>query len=351
MRLVQATGDIDLIDATDAAGWHEALERVGVEGGYYSAGYHRLAQLNGDGTGALAVYREGPHVIALPMLWRVIPTTIDRCDITSVYGYAGPLHTDPLPPAEVLERFRSALRDELRSRGAVSLFTRLNPFRPEQRAVVEGLGHTIEMGPVVAIDLTQSEDDQRAAYGRSTRRAVRRAIAKGYEVLEDEAGIYLPDVVDLYLATMERAGADPRYRFGMEHFTRLFEDLGTSARLFVSLLGDTVLSGSIYLVEGAHVHAHLGATKRTPAAPSPMTLETDVVRQWAAAEGHHWLNLGGGLGSTADSLLTYKAGFSSTTLPFHTWQWVIDEDSYAQLCQQPGGGRDCSFFPAYRGPA
>ena len=58
------------------------------------------------------------------------------------------------------------------------------------------------------------------------------------------------------------------------------------------------------------------------------TFETDAVRCWASEHGYRWLNLGGGVGSGADSLLDYKLGFSSTTRPFHTWRWVVDQASY-----------------------
>ncbi|MPY95470.1 MAG: GNAT family N-acetyltransferase, partial [Acidimicrobiia bacterium] len=308
--------------------WADALDRVGLEGGYHSLGYHRLGQANGEGTPRLARYTEGAHVILLPFLMRPLDDCVPEAegwDATSVYGYAGPLTTTPTPPADVLERFRRALSAELRRAQVISLFTRLDPLQEEQRAVVDGLGAVAEMGPVVVIDLTQHEDAQHAGYGRSTRRHVRRGAAEGFTCVEDRGLVHLPVVVDLYLATMSRTGAAARYHHQLRYFERMMEELGGAARLFVCLRGDDVLSGSVYLVEGPHVHAHLGGSVRQPGTPSPGTFETDRVRRWASAQGHRWLNLGGGVGSRDDSLLEYKLGFSKTTLPFRTWRWVIDE--------------------------
>src|SRR5690606_2659758 len=160
------------------------------------------------------------------------------------------------------------------------------------------------------------------AYHRSTRRHVRRGAAAGYTCLLDADLAHLPVVVDLYLSTMRRTGAHSRYQYELGYFERLMAELGDAARLFVCCRDGEVLAGSVYLFGGGRFHAHRGGWVREPGAPSPATFETDAVRRWASEQGYRWLNLGGGVGSSADSLLDYKLAFSSTTRPFCTWRWI-----------------------------
>ena len=60
----------------------------------------------------------------------------------------------------------------------------------------------------------------------------------------------------------------------------------------------------------------------------------DTVRLWATERGARVLHLGGGVGSKADSLFQFKAGFSDRRHLFHIWRWIVQPDIYERLCRQ-----------------
>jgi hypothetical protein len=82
----------------------------------------------------------------------------------------------------------------------------------------------------------------------------------------------------------------------------------------------------------------------------------DYVRFWAKERGNKVFHLGGGVGSSKDSLYNFKAGFSKQRHPFLTLRLILDEEKYRYLgdCRakylkiQPEVLVKSNYFPAYR---
>ncbi|GEM_PF-441091 len=142
---------------------------------YFTAGYHLLWQRHGDGRACGAVLETDTGTVLYPFLLRPLepvlgPQWADRCDLSSAYGYGGPLvhsthrkaaettaPTTTLPPAERSEDLavshaaaadpdRRRLLAELRrrfagwcaERGVVSEFIRFHPLLQTERDMPPG---------------------------------------------------------------------------------------------------------------------------------------------------------------------------------------------------------------------
>ena len=69
----------------------------------------------------------------------------------------------------------------------------------------------------------------------------------------------------------------------------------------------------------------------------------------ATKEGFKYFNLGGGRGSSDDSLFRFKSGFSKDFKEFKVWKHIVDEYAYNILVERNlGADYVTSFFPAYR---
>jgi hypothetical protein len=78
----------------------------------------------------------------------------------------------------------------------------------------------------------------------------------------------------------------------------------------------------------------------------------DEVRRWCKQRGDRLFHLGGGKGGRNDSLFEYKAGFSPSRHPFHTWRVVADPGAYEKLVHRNRPDADpadrTGTFPPYR---
>ena len=354
---MNACAQMDVVPASNALSWGAALEGVRHDF-YHEAAYHQFCQARGDGEAYLAVYREGESVLLWPYLLRPIQglTARGHCDVTSVYGYPGPLaKVEPAEfAADFVSRGLAALQEHWRSSKAVTAFTRLNPVLGNQ-VLLEAVTPIEENGATVAIDLWLPEEEIQRGYRKTLRHEIKRAREYGLSVRLDEGLLKLTEFVDLYGETMTRNQAAASYFFGFDYFAALFRALPGRARLFTVCDGETLVAGGVFVETDGIVQYHLGGSDHRYAGFAPAKLLLDEVRLWAAARGHRYLHLGGGRGGRRDSLFAFKAGFSGRHFPFFVWKCVLQPAIYDELCRlhsrlpgAAGAAGAGGYFPAYR---
>jgi hypothetical protein len=356
----KSSGSIQILRTTDAAAWNAVLCKTRQHDFYHLPQYHRVAEQRGEGIANLFVYSESRYTIALPLLLR--PVDANRPDgwqdATSVYGYAGPLASHRSFPDSFVQSFHAALRDELSRAQVVCAFSRLHPLISQQEILV-GLGECVENGHTISIDLTLSEDEQRAHYNKSCRTSLRKLREAGFVAVHDREKRYLREFMEVYHETMRRAGAQGSYFFGRSYFERLTQELGELSQLFVVLKDRDVAAATICTNCDGIVQDHLGGTRNAFLRFSPDRLVVDTERVWAKENGARVFHLGGGLGAQQDSVFQYKAGFSDRRHTFFTWRWILEAEVFEELCAKKtrwdaaNGLRPISagYFPAYRCPA
>lgn len=351
---------LEVIRTTDSERWTAVLSEIGTYDFYHLAVYHEMAERGGGGEGQLLVYRQGTYVIALPLMIRRCDTItgledVPSLDATSVYGYAGPVSSDPNPPGPVIADFQSSVRESLESVGVVTLFTSLHPLIP-QRSLVAGLGEVSPNGSTVSVDLTMPEEDQVALFRSNHVRDIRKLRALGATCIRETTGS-LAEFVPIYYETMLRLGAAPSYYFDEQYFARLASLLGSQVELFSCVLDGEVIAGGLFLICGDIVQYHLGGTRTGHAHQGALKLVLDTARRWATQAGMRVLHLGGGLGAQEDSLFHFKAGFSSRRHEYLTWRWVLDRETYDRITAKKvewntshgEAFASLDHFPLYRG--
>lgn len=199
---------------------------------FHSWEYHTLSR---EGEPLLFVYKEDDLFIALPVIKREIKNT-GFSDMTSVYGYCGPVSNIDLAKASqrIAVNFKGAFLDFMTEEKAVCIFSRLHPFIAQQH-VLENIGGIRENGVTLYMDLTLSTEEQRSKYDPTLRKQVRKLRERGY-VIKQSTGIdEVRAFVDMYHKNMDRLNASPDYYFDEKYFIDVLNQKGYDNK-FVKLL-------------------------------------------------------------------------------------------------------------------
>ena len=330
---------------------------------YHRAEYHLMAEREGEGTGCLAVYCDNGRFLAWPYLLAPLATVhglecTDLCDITSVYGYPGPVSLNVDASHSFLNEAMSAVQELWRTQGAVSVFTRTNPLL-DQTSFLETSGSLLPIGQTISLDLRVPLEQSWAQIRRGHRYEISRGNKAGLLFCHDEQWCFLEDFILLYTETMRRKRAESRYFFKESYFARLRETFGSSAcHLLITLYRQDLAAAAIFTECHGIVQYHLSVMHEEYRHLAPVKVLLNGARVWAKARGNTVLHLGGGHSGAEDSLFQFKAGFSKRRHPFFVWRMVLDQTKYdllaaarALYCAQHGFVSECpNFFPCYRQP-
>ena len=328
--------------------WKETLQHVGHDM-YHVPEYVVLdARLYG-GSPAAFWFEQDPYRLLIPLIVRDIPGTGLR-DALSPYGYPGPISDAAPGNAGFWEPACAAFTATLRAAGVVSAFLRLHPLLKPPSPVLPRFGALVHHGETVSMDLTASLDEMWQQTRSDHRNHINRARRAGTRVVFDDWD-RLGEWVEVYHDNMRRVGATSYYFFTSEHLAALHDAVGDRMHLAVALEGDEVVGGNTFFEYEGIATGYVSSTRRARNRYADELLY-DEVRRWCKARGDRVFHLGGGRGGRNDSLFSFKAGFSPSRHPFHTWRVVTDPEAYRDLVRRRRPEADpadlTAAFPSYR---
>ncbi|MFS4417356.1 GNAT family N-acetyltransferase [Maribacter sp. 2307ULW6-5] len=327
--------------------WTGFLDQFGAKDVYHTYDYHHLAK--GSAQPVLLAFEQGGCAIALPLLIRQIEGT-PFFDATSVYGYAGPLFRQTSPMD--IHTFQKEFIRWCEEHDIVSVFTRMNPYIPDQNKIVAGLGNIILQGKVVNIDTTIPDEDQWTQYQRRLKGQVNRARREcSVEDATTDAGL---DVfISIYNENMKRVGAQESYFFDKPYYQRLMNSTDFKCTLLLARcrMSQEPIAGSMFISHQDKTHYHLGGTRTEFLPLMPSKLLIDEMRRRAKESGQRYFNLGGGLSGRHDSLFTFKASFSNDHKDFYLWNLIVNQEIYDKLSVGIDKTAPLPYFPLYRSNA
>lgn len=336
----------------DKINWSQELALAKNSDFYHSYDYHHLSK-NDDERAILLKYSDGINSILLPLIIRDIPNSTYK-DATSVYGYAGPLIVCRNRTFD-LETFNKELLSYFNENRIISLFSRLHPFFEEEENMLSHIGSVNSLGKVVYINLNNTLEEQRAKYNRRLKTYINKA-RRQCSIIKGNIEEHLKIFVELYYDNMKRVNADKRYFFTYEYFKNLLtsNDLDSELLLCINNGNKEIIGGAIFIKTNKIVQYHLSGMHAKWSHVNPIKLIIDTMRIWATEQGYQYLNLGGGKGSSEDSLFRFKNSFSNDLRTFKIWKYIVNPKIYNELTQEnlinqsKDPLNDIDFFPAYR---
>ncbi|CAZ97892.1 MULTISPECIES: GNAT family N-acetyltransferase [Zobellia] len=338
---------------TERNEWNDLIKKVDHCDFYHTYHYHYLSK-GDDETPILIHYEEeGTHII-LPLMLREIEGTCYK-DVTSVYGYAGPLCSTKKLNFDNTN-FKNELQKLFLAHKVVSVFSRLHPYIDHQDEILANIGEIYSPGEVVYIDLTLPLDLQRQQY--SSR--LKTYINKSQKLCSVRKGTSEEDIrtfIEIYYENMRRVNADESYFFSDRYFYQLMLSSFFETELLLCVLNETneVIGGAMFIKTDEIVQYHLSGHKEEFLHLNAIKLIIDTMRINATEEKYKYFNLGGGKGVKSDTLFAFKSTFSKNHRPAKFWRYVVNPKVYKELvkmnedqrCESTNDG-ESNFFPAYR---
>ena len=271
-------------------------------------------------------------------------------DLITPYGYGGWIFEGDLS-VDSINILDSVYQQYCTNEGIISEFVRFHPLFGFDR-ICSSFYEIVDHGPIICMDLTK-EDVIWENIDRKKRNIIRKAVKQNIAV---ECGFdesLLTEFQSIYKETMLNARADPYYFFDKDFFKCIFMSLKDNALIFYATKNEEIVAVSLVLLSGDKMNYHLTGSKFAYRSCEPGSLLLYQTAKWGSENGYRTLLLGGGLGSSEDSLLRFKKGFNrNSNYIFTTGHKIFNDEIYNQLCKirhENGVSIDNStFFPEYR---
>lgn len=325
---------------------------------YYLSGYTRAFRLHGDGEPVLVWYEEGSLRGACVMMIRDVSedprfgslTAGEYFDAVTPYGYGGFIFSEE-PTDEQLAVLKEEFSALLKQRRIISAFFRFHPIL-RNSGYSRGLCEVIDLGKTVSMDISDEETIWSNITSKN-RNMIRKAQKSGVEIRHGKDEGLFGRFREIYEATMRDDCAEDYYFFGDEFYRSIHDDLHGNYEMFYAVYEGEIISMAIMLFANGYLNYHLSGSLREYRNLAPGNLLLFEAAKWGCAQGLTSFHLGGGIGSSEDSLYKFKAAFNrNSDNQFSIGKLIVDREKYDYLCslrsEEAGFDKDSHYFPIYR---
>jgi hypothetical protein len=335
---------LEIITADNPEKWDEIVRSMYEYDFYHLIAYHRLDQ---SGEIFLFYFHNETAAFALPVIQRNIDGTVYK-DLTSVYGYSGPLSCNKNPSEEDIRLFQEELKKYFDANHIIAAFARLHPLLENQSLLLADLGEVKDLNLTIGIDLTLQETQQRAQYARSLKNRINHLKRQGVNIVKASNKEEINAFIEIYKENMDRVNAAGIYYFPVDYFYHFLKEIDSC--ILLAAYKNQWVSGSLCTFCNGIMQAHLNATRDDFLYLSPLKLVLEQARREGMARGMKCLHLGGGRSGCDDSLFVFKSRFSDSRFVFKVWTYIHNKEIYNAILTKKYNGNvpETDFFPLYR---
>src|SRR5258706_11054750 len=292
--------------------WMRLLEKVHADIYYLPDYVEACAQWEG-GEGFLFAATEDENIWIQPLIIRPIPGELtpgrQLFDAVSPYGYSGPLavvaNGQESPWAA---RATARLKACLAKRSVVTAFIRLNPILKKDSAGLAAGEHLTLRGKTVVVDLKRSDEHLWNDIRANHRRHINRLLRSGFTATMTNDAEQFEEFQEVYRHTMARVGASDFHMGLSDYLCDICAQYPKNFHICSVKNGQETACIGLFTEINGIVQYHLSGTvdKYRPLCPSKLMLHCMTL--WAKRRKNEFFHLGGGVGSTSDSLMHFKIG-------------------------------------------
>lgn len=318
---------------------------------YWLSGYVKAFKLHGDGEPYLFFY-EDSEVRGINVVMKrdvsndsrfksLIPPKV-YFDFSCPYGYGGWLIEGGNPYMLFDEYEKWCVNN-----GIISEFVRFHPVLENQK-YSESSYDVIPLGNTVSIDLKSPETIWSNIHSKN-RNMIRKARKNGIQIFSGRYPEIFRIFREIYNETMKKDNAEEYYYFGEEFYESILNDLPYNAQVFYAVYNKKIIAASIMLTANGYMSYHLSGSIKEYANMAPSNLLLYEAALWGNANGCRTLYLGGGVGSSEDSLYKFKKAFykPDDVKRFYIGKKIFIQEKYDELLKLRNP-IDSIFFPMYR---
>ncbi|MDY8136278.1 NeuD/PglB/VioB family sugar acetyltransferase [Aquimarina sp. 2201CG5-10] len=338
--------------------YKEALQSLNNSNPFYKTELLDTTDMNKYQLNYFVLEKSEKPIIVMPFYIREITIEGEETvhyDITSPYGYSGPLFDTEEVNDHLIQYFWQQTDQWYRRKKVVSEFIRfsLNDNFNEYSGV---LVPSLKNVKGVILD----KEEQWNKFKPKVRNNYRKAIQEGLEIVVYQNPIseeIIKDFYDIYIQTMQRNNAHSQYFHYIDYFRNFILE-NPDSRIIAMVYKDSVpISTELILIGGDTLYSYLGGTLSDYFFTRPNDFLKIEVMNWARDNNYKYYVLGGGR-ENGDGLYKYKKSFfpNDEDAIYYTGRKIVDRTAYDELIEKkcnPDGMKcledtDKSFFPLYR---
>lgn len=285
-----------------------------------------------DATPQCFLFRKAGETFLYPFLQRKTPFLDGYYDISTAYGYGGPVYTtsDRSFLSKALEAFDAQARD----RNIVAELIKFNPMLANHVGLEPVYqGTVIPVCNTVFVEIGIDEEYRwTTEYSKSNRQGVKKAQQHGATMDFSDDDHAWERFIHLYSKTMARNNASDFYHFSEDYFKTLREGLTGNYTLCSAIVDGVIAAGMILIYGKQFAYWHLIGTEKEYQRIGINNFMHHHCIQWCKEKGIKRLLTGGGrTREDDDALLQFKKRFSKQLSMFHVGERVLDQNVYDKL--------------------
>ncbi len=350
---------LDLSNEDNQLLYSNILDKTQLSNAYYTLEHLSSSLVEKSTIWCFLFKRDEEVVVIYPIIKRevVFDGGNTYSDISSGYGYSGPLYNEEKVCTKVLMKFWEGIDAWYKENNIVSEFLRFNlegNFNNYSGTVVKTLKN-------VKGKLCSTFEEQWDSFKPKVRNNYRKGASFDLDfnlyVNDEITNEHINSFYNIYLKTMQRRNADAAYYFSKEYFLQLInKNKKYYAIAFVSS-GNHVISTELVILDGGSLFAYLGGTDANFFNMRPNDFLRVEVIKWAIKKQFEHYVLGGGLKDDDGLYKSKKAYFpNSDDVTFCTGRKVVNKELYKKLCLKVDPEYnseiveldDNQYFPFYR---
>lgn len=337
---------MEFYSITDGNDWNKILNKMELYDFYQTYEYHNIDCLNTKNEPLGFYFKKNEFEIFFPFIKRNIINT-NYFDLTSTYGYAGPLITNS-DSIHKADGFKQLFDCFCKENNIVSCFSRLHPLIGFQEKLLYNIGEIIPLNTTVSIDLTLSDKEQWSIFRKSTKYDINKLNKMGVKIVESNKKSEINEFIKIYNNNMNRVNANKSYYFSNEYYYNFINKI--NSKLLLAKYNNEIIAGAIFTFTKNIMQYHLAGTKSEFLKIAPMKLILNEARLIGNNMNIEYLHLGGGVNGENDDLYKFKSGFSNSLFTFKVWRNICDINIYNNIVKARFGNTipKTNFFPLYR---
>ncbi len=341
--------------------WNCIIQKFSKKDIYFYYGYFSPFKNNGDGKPILYYFECEYGKVAYTFMLRDIGESsnlkdkveIDKYfDITSVYGYGGPLFEvseDNCDLNMLKKRFYKAFSNYCKRTNIISQFDRFHPLI-KNYSFFDGYSQLINIRKTVGLELVD-ENTILENMKANCKKNIRRAKKSDVKVVIENDFKTLPTFITIYNSTMKRNEAVDYYFFNDNFFEDTVENLKENLLIANAYYKDKIIVSALIMTNGEYLHYHFAGGLREYSSVRGNNLLIFEVAKWGSENGYKYFHLGGGYESENDSLYRFKKTFSKIEdNDYYIGKKIHDRHMYNTLNNIVNNSKpdETNYFPQYR---
>ena len=302
---------------------------------YFKPEYNLLYQ-NSDRKSSCFYFQNKEKIFFYPFLLQKIDSEKNYYDITTPYGYGGPISNSA--DKNFLIEAEDCLNERLLKLNVIAELIKFHPLiynhillKDIYRGKISKVCKTVSLN----ISKIAEEDLLNKIYSYSNKKSIKKAERNECQIMISRNKDVWNKFISLYELNLKKNKASKKYFFSKKYYKIIKELMGENYYIFSCKFNEEIVSSMIILYNDYYAHCHLIGSNNLARKLSANNLLHHEVIKWCKSKNINKLHFGGGVSNDEnDAVYKFKKSFSNETNDFYVGERIINYEKYNELCKR-----------------